>query len=154
MKIRQTLLLPLVASSLTLGAVSAQANLTPEQLDTLLGKASDYGFTHYEEISFDDGEVEVEGWLGNEWVAEVDFSQQGQVLREERRRRGGNADGMSEQAVRSAVEAATGEGLVRIEEIQTRRGGTIEVEGVDGNGRELEVRVDASSYKVVHVDRD
>ncbi len=154
MQTKHALMLPLIAGSLSLAAVSAQARMTPDQVDALLKQTGEYGFTHYEEISFDDGEVEVEGWLDDNWTADVDFTLQGEAVREERRRRDGGARGLSAQAVRDAIKAAGTEGLTQIEEIQTRRGNIIEVEGYDANGSELEIHVDAESYQVVHVDHD
>ncbi|KAF0809741.1 hypothetical protein A167_01557 [Alcanivorax sp. S71-1-4] len=154
MQKKHALMLPLIAGSLSLAAVSAQARMTPDQVDALLKQTGEYGFTHYEEISFDDGEVEVEGWLDNDWTADVDFTLQGEAVREERRRRDGGARGLSADDVRNAVKAATAEGLTQIEEIQTRRGNTIEVEGYGQNGGELEIHIDVDSYQVINIDRD
>lgn len=154
MKLKQTLMFPLMAGALSLTAMGAHAAVTPEQLNSVLDKANEYGFTHYKEISADDGEVEIEGWVGNEWAAEVDFSEDGNVLREERKRRGGNASGLSADDVRAAIDAAKAEGVARIDEIETRRGGFIDVEGLDESGRDIEVRLNGDTFKVVNVDRD
>ena len=151
---KKAILLPLAAGALSIMAASAQAALTPEQLDAVLSNAKEYGFTHYEEISFDDGAVDIEGWLGDAWDAEVEFTLDGKVLKEERKRGNGTARGLSEAEVRQTIEVVGAEGMTRIEEIEIHRGSFIEVEGLDANGRELEIRISRETGEVVHKDYD
>ncbi|WP_235041091.1 hypothetical protein [Vreelandella profundi] len=62
---KKMLLIPTSALLLAAAAGSAQAGSLPmDRIDDVLTHASDYGFTHYEEISIKSrGRVEVEGWL-------------------------------------------------------------------------------------------
>lgn len=119
-----------------------ESRLPAERLDDILAQASAFGFTHFGEIEVkDDDSVEIEGWLDDEWQAEVRLSlESGESLEEARKRREGGAWGMSEDDVRLAMEAAVAEGLAEFEEIEVDREGRIEVEGRDAEGRELEVR--------------
>ena len=151
---KKAMLLPLTAGALSIMTAGAHAALTPEQLDAALNSAEEYGFTHYEEISFDDGAVDIEGWLGDAWDAEVEFTLDGNVLKEERKRGNGTAQGLSEAEVRQTIDTVGAEGMTRIEQIETHRGSFIEVEGVDANGRELEIRISRETGEVVHTDHD
>ena len=54
---------------------------------------------------------------------------------------------------RPNVEALRRVGMVRIVEVE-RDDGRLEVEGYDRNGREIDVKMDASGQRVVAVDRD
>lgn len=129
-----------------LGAATlAQADsdrLAPERLDEVLAQAGDFGFQTYEEIEVKRSDrVEVEGWLDDEWQAEVSFDlSSGESLKEERKRRDDGAWGLSEAEVRDAMALAVAEGMAEFEELQVDRDGRVEIEGVDADGRELEVR--------------
>ena len=95
---KKMLLIPTSALLLAAAAGSAQADTQPvDRIDDILTYAADYGFTQLEEINVDDrGRVEVEGWLDNEWYADVDFSMDnGDTLQEERKRLITGAWGMS-----------------------------------------------------------
>ncbi len=138
-------------------ATLAQADddrLAAERLDDILVQASAFGFQAFEEIEAKrDDRFEVDGWLDDEWRAEVRFSlESGESLKEERKRREGGAWGMSEAEVREAMALAVAEGLAEFEEIQVDRDGRIEVEGRDGEGRELEVK--SSGGELLEVERD
>ncbi len=61
---------------------------------------------------------------------------------------------MNEDEVRLAMEAAVAEGLAEFEEIQVDRDGRVEVEGRDGEGRELEVRSRQGEEGTSEVERD
>ncbi|WP_243470293.1 PepSY domain-containing protein [Vreelandella lionensis] len=86
---KKMLLIPTSALLLAAAAGSAQADTQPmDRIDDILTYAADYGFSHIEEINVDDrGRVEVEGWIDDEWYADVDFSiDNGESLQEERKR--------------------------------------------------------------------
>ncbi|NWN83429.1 MAG: PepSY domain-containing protein [Halomonas sp.] len=135
-------------------AQAADDRLATERLDEVLIQASDFGFQTFEEIEAKrGGRFEVEGWLDDEWQAEVSFDPaSGESLREERKRRDGGAWGLSEAEVRDAMALAVAEGLAEFEEIQADRDGRVEIEGYDVDGRELEVK--SRDGEVVEVEHD
>lgn len=147
-------------ATLLLAAGAAHADddkrLPVDRLDEVLEKAAAFGFTHYQEIEVKgDASVELEGWLDDEWQAEVRLSlESGESLEEERQRREGGAWGMSEADVRLAMEAAVAEGLAEFAEVEVDRDGRIEVEGYDADGRELEVKSRQGERDVVEVEVD
>ncbi|MGO3698925.1 MULTISPECIES: PepSY domain-containing protein [Halomonas] len=154
---QKMLLIPASALLLTAAASSAQADaLSMDRVDEVLVPAVDYGFTHYEEISIKSrGRAEVEGWLDDEWYADVEFSlDNGETLKEERKRLITGAWGMSEEDVRQALEAARKEGMSEFEDIDIDKGGIIDIEGRDENGRELEISLRQGSYEITEIDRD
>ncbi|MBB3184220.1 hypothetical protein FHR95_001781 [Halomonas fontilapidosi] len=126
-------------------ATLAQADsgrLASERLDEVLALTGNFGFQTYEEIEVKRRDrVEVEGWLDDEWQAEVRFDlASGESLKEERNKRDGGAWGLSEAEVRDAMAVAVAEGLAEFEELQVDPDGRVEIEGVDADGRELEVK--------------
>ncbi|RTR06320.1 PepSY domain-containing protein [Halomonas nitroreducens] len=146
-------------ASLLIGAGAAQADeerLSVDRLDSVLEQAAALGFTHYQEIEIKrDERVEVEGWLDDEWQAEVRLALvSGESLEEERQRREGGARGMSEADIRLAMEAAEAEGMAEFAELQIDRDGRIEVGGYDADGRELEVKSLQGELEVVEVEYD
>lgn len=154
---QKMLLIPASALLLTTAAGSAQADaLSMDRVDEVLVPAVDYGFTHYEEISIKSrGRAEVEGWLDDEWYADVEFSlDNGETLKEERKRLITGAWGMSEEDVRQALEVARKEGMSEFEDIDIDKGGVIDIEGRDENGRELEISLRQGSYEITEIDRD
>ncbi|MAO62239.1 PepSY domain-containing protein [Halomonas sp. CnH100-B] len=154
---KKMLLIPTSALLLAAAAGSAQADTQPlDRIDDILTYANDYGFSHIEEINVDDrGRVEVEGWLDDEWYADVDFSiDNGESLQEERKRLITGAWGMSEEDVRQALDAARQEGMTEFESIDIDKSGIIEVEGREQNGRELELSLRQGSFDVTQMDRD
>lgn len=150
---KRFLALPVAALALA-GGVAQADRLALDRLDEILERAGDYGFVHYQEIEAEGRDrVDVEGWLDDEWHAEVRLSlRDGSVQRESRERRVSGAWGMNEDEVRRAFELAAAEGMVEFEEIKIGRTGLIEVEGYDGRGRELEIGV--REGELAHVDRD
>ena len=154
---KKMLLIPTSALLLAAAAGSAQADTQPmDRIDDILTYANNYGFSHIEEINVDDrGRVEVEGWLDDEWYADVDFSiDNGESLQEERKRLITGAWGMSEEDVRQALDAARQEGMTEFESIDIDKSGIIEVEGREQNGRELELSLRQGSFDVTQMDRD
>lgn len=154
---KKVLLIPTSALLLAAAAGSAQADSLPmDRIDDVLTHANDYGFSHYEEVSIKSrGRVEVEGWLDDEWYADVDFSlDDGETLEEKRERKITGAWGMSEDDIRQALDVASQEGMVEFEDLDIDESGMIDVEGRDENGRELEITLRQGSYEVTQIDRD
>ncbi|WP_104204980.1 PepSY domain-containing protein [Billgrantia saliphila] len=155
---RNTILIGSLATLMLAGttAQAADDRLATDRLDEALEQGATFGFQHYQEIEAKGRDsVEIEGWLDGEWQADVRLSlENGETLEEQRKRRGGDAWGMSEDDVRMAMEAATAEGLAEFEEIQVDRDGRIEIEGRDADGREIEVRTRQGESGVVEVERD
>ncbi|MGJ7459044.1 PepSY domain-containing protein [Halomonas sp. MA07-2] len=145
-------------ATLALGATAAQAEdtLPVGSLDAVLERGAAYGFTHYLEIEGKErGQVEIEGWLDDEWKAEVRLSlESGELLEEERKRRDDGPWGMSEADIRLAMEVAVAEGMAEFEEIEIDRDDLIEIEGRDDSGRELEVTTRRGERELVKVERD
>ena len=152
---KKMLLIP--TSALLLAAGTVQANAVPvDHIDDILAHASDYGFSQYEEIKVKSrGRAEIEGWLDDEWYADVEFSiDNGETLKEERKRLITGAWGMSEDDVRQALNVAQAEGMAEFEEIEIDKSGMIDIEGRDENGRELEISLRQGSDQVSSIDRD
>ncbi|RUR41225.1 PepSY domain-containing protein [Vreelandella populi] len=155
--IKKMLIIPTSALLFAAAMGSAQADSLPiDRIDNVLSHASDYGFTQYEEISIEDrGRAEVEGWLDNEWYADVEFSiDSGETLQEQRERLITGAWGMSEDDIRQALQIAQQEGMVEFEDIDIDKNGIIDIEGHDESGRELEISVRQGSAEVTQIDRD
>nr|WP_295707656.1 PepSY domain-containing protein [uncultured Halomonas sp.] len=155
---KKMLLIPTSALLLAAAAGSVQADdaLAMDRIDDVLNHANDYGFSHYEEISIESSNrVEVEGWLDEEWYADVDFSlDNGETLQEQRERQITGAWGMSEDDIRQALDVASQEGMVEFESLDINKNGIIDVEGRGENGRELEISVRQGSSDVTQIDRD
>ncbi|MBT2771715.1 MULTISPECIES: hypothetical protein [unclassified Halomonas] len=154
---KKMLLIPTSALLLAAAAGSAQADSLPmDRIDDVLTHANDYGFSHYEEVSIKSrGRVEVEGWLDDEWYADVEISlDNGDTLKEKRERLISGAWGMSEDDIRQALDVASQEGMVEFEDLDIDRSGIIDIEGRDENGRELEISVRQGSSDVTQIDRD
>lgn len=156
--LKKMLLIPTSALLLAAAAGNVQADdaLAMDRIDDVLNHANDYGFSHYEEISIESSNrVEVEGWLDEEWYADVDFSlDNGETLQEQRERQITGAWGMSEDDIRQALDVASQEGMVEFESLDINKNGIIDVEGRGENGRELEISVRQSSSEVTQIDRD
>ncbi|WNK19586.1 PepSY domain-containing protein [Halomonas piscis] len=154
---KKMLLVPTSALLLAAAAGSAQADSLPmDRIDDVLTHASEYGFSHYEEVSIENrGRVEVEGWLDDEWSADVEFSlDNGDTLHEQRERLITSAWGMSEDDIRQALDVASQEGMVEFEDLDIDKTGIIDVEGRDKDGRELEISVRQGSSEVTQIERD
>mgnify|MGYP003147034278 FL=1 len=154
---KKILLIPTSALLLAAAAGSAQADSLPmDRIDDVLTHSNDYGFSHYEEISVKGrGRVEVEGWLDEEWYADVDFSlDNGETLEEKRERLITGAWGMSEDDIRHALDVARQEGMAEFEDLDIDKSGIIDIEGRGENGRELEISVRQGSSDVTQIDRD
>ncbi|MGQ7262506.1 PepSY domain-containing protein [Vreelandella sp. V005] len=156
--LKKMLLIPTSALLLAAAAGNVQADdaLAMDRIDDVLNHANNYGFSHYEEISIESSNrVEVEGWLDEEWYADVDFSlDNGETLQEQRERQITGAWGMSEDDIRQALDVASQEGMVEFESLDINKNGIIDVEGRGENGRELEISVRQGSSEVTQIDRD
>ena len=153
--IKKALLIP-AAALLFAGTVQADDTLELSQIERVLEHASAYGFMQYEEIEAESrGRVEVEGWLDDEWNADVRFDMKsGDTLREKRERLITGAWGMSDSDIRQAFDIAQAEGMTGFEEIKMDESGMIEVEGQDANGRDIEINLRQGSNQVSHIERD
>ncbi|KUJ88689.1 MAG: hypothetical protein XD36_0926 [Halomonas sp. 54_146] len=154
---KKMLLIPTSALLFAAAAGTAQADSLPmDRINDVLTHANDYGFSHYEEVSIKSrGRVEVEGWLSDEWYADVEFSlDDGETLQEKRERLITGAWGMSEDDIRQALDVARQEGMVEFEDIDIDESGMIEVEGRDENGRELEISLRQGTDQINKIDRD
>lgn len=154
---KKMLLIPTSALLLAAAAGTAQADSLPmDRINDVLTHANDYGFSHYEEISIKSrGRAEVEGWLDEDWYADVEFSlDDGETLQEKRERLITGAWGMSEDDIRQALDVARQEGMVEFEDIDIDESGMIEVEGRDENGRELEISLRQGTDQINKIDRD
>ena len=118
-------------------APMAQAADSTGDIDRIVTAASEHGITHFNELEFEDDEMtEVEGWMDGEWYTEIKMTQSGEVIREKREKRIDGVWGMSADQVRDYAEAAFGEGMTRIEEIEVDEKGHVEVEGDGENGKD------------------
>ncbi|MBE0464920.1 MAG: PepSY domain-containing protein [Halomonadaceae bacterium] len=154
---KKMLLIPTSALLFAAAAGSAQADSLPmDRIDDVLTHASEYGFSHYEEISIKSrGRAEVEGWLDDEWYADIEFSlDNGETLQEKRERLITGAWGMSEDDIRQALEVAAQEGMAEFEDLDIDKSGIIDIEGRDESDRELEISVRQGSSEVTQIDRD
>lgn len=154
---QKMLLIPTSALLLTAAVGSAQADSLPlDRIDDVLTYSADYGFTQFEEISIDSrGRVEVEGWLDDEWYADIEFSlDNGETLQEQRERLITGAWGMSEEDIRQALDVARQEGMREFEDIDIDKSGIIDIEGRDENSRELEISLRQGAGEVTGIDRD
>ncbi|MDN6298593.1 MAG: PepSY domain-containing protein [Halomonas sp.] len=154
---KKMLLIPTSALLLAAAAGSAQADSLPmDRIDDVLTHANEYGFSHYEEVSIENrGRVEVEGWLDDEWYADVEFSlDNGETLQEQRERLITSAWGMGEDDIRKALDVASQEGMVEFEDLDIDKTGIIDVEGRDKDGHELEISVRQGSSEITQIERD
>ncbi|BES72850.1 hypothetical protein RE428_38680 [Marinobacter nanhaiticus D15-8W] len=147
------LTLATVTAALIVPATYAAAPTS--KLDDALKAGSEYGFTHYHEIEFDDNqEFEIKGQLKDNWIADVEYADDGRILHEQRERHADNATGLTQSQIREAAKAAQEKGMVRIEEIDLRGNDRLKIEGEDDSGRELEITFQLADMAVLKVDHD
>ena len=151
---KKALLIP-AAALLLAGTAQADDKMDINAIDSVLEYASAYGFTHYEEIETKSrGRIEVEGWLDDEWNADVRFDMNsGDTLREKRERLITGAWGMNDSDIRHAVEIAQSEGMTAFEEIKIDESGMIEIEGQDTNGQDIEITLRQGNDQISHTER-
>ena len=143
-----------LAATFLVTPLALQAATSMSDVEAVVTASQDYGITHFREIEFEDGNrTEVEGWVGEDWYVELDLSGSN-IDHEDREKRIDGPWGMSAEEVRQVARAAMDEGITRIEEIKIRSNGSIEVEGDDANGREIEVSFRQGNNTPVGVERD
>lgn len=144
----------LVSSAISAPLASAA---TLDDVRKTLAAGSDYGVQEFRKVEFDDdyrGEMEIEGWIDNEWYVELDLDRDGQIQKEQRKRDRGERYGLPSSEVTAYIEAAQSEGMDSFDELTVSRRGNIEVEGRDDRGRELEVDFRTGSLEVIRIERD
>eukprot|EP00003_Mantamonas_plastica_P009345 TRINITY_DN18711_c0_g1_i1.p4 TRINITY_DN18711_c0_g1~~TRINITY_DN18711_c0_g1_i1.p4 ORF type:complete len:154 (+),score=26.13 TRINITY_DN18711_c0_g1_i1:1726-2187(+) len=144
----------LVTSAISAPLASAA---TLDDVRKTLAAGSDYGIQEFRKVEFDDdyrGEMEIEGWIDNEWYVELDLDRDGKIQKEQRKRDPGERYGLPSAEVTAYIEAAQSEGMDSFDELTVSRRGYIEVEGRDDRGRELEVDFRTGSLEVIRIERD
>ncbi len=146
----------LASLGLATTAFAADQGLTQDELSSLLDSAQQYGFTHFEEISVDDGnELELEGWREDGWKLEVDMNiASGDTIKEEQRQDQIPDWGLSFDEVNKALDSAMGEGLQRFESLEVESSGSIEIEGYNDQNQEIEIYLNSSDFSVTGVTND
>src|SRR5690554_2651929 len=140
-----------------IAAPEAVAKGSFEDAERMLQVGSDYGITHCQSIESDDDradDIEIEGWMGQDWFVELDLNGNGDIEREQRRKPKGEVYGLDASEVQDYLDAARQQGITQIEELKIDRNGYIEVEGEDDNGRELEIDFRSGNPEPVKVERD
>lgn len=140
---------------LTLPVMAWADTLPSATFKSMIAHADDYGFSHYTEVEVeDDGAIEVEGWISEEWRAKVDFAADGTPVREERQQKNDGPGGMTSDQIHAAIDTATNQGMTQIEKIEIDRLNIIEVEGKNDRRQELEIHINADTGEVTGVKRD
>lgn len=135
----------------------AMAKGTAEDVERVLQAGTQYGISQFHSIEFDDDgweRIEVEGWLAEGGYVELDMNDDGTIGRERRREQSGEPAGLSADELRDYLQAARGEGLVLIEEIDVDARGKIEFSGENEAGQELEVDFRRGDLTPVKVELD
>ncbi|MDO6442967.1 hypothetical protein [Marinobacter sp. 2_MG-2023] len=154
----KTLIATALAASLV-AAPQAFASGTIDDAKRAVQIGSDYGISHFHSIELeddrdDDGSMEIEGWVDNEWFVEIDVNNDGSIKKEERRKRADGPWGLSAAEVADYIDASVKQGMSRIEEIQINSRGEIEVEGDNADGQELEIDYRSGNMEPTRVGRD
>jgi hypothetical protein len=150
----------IIALALAGGMISAPAAMAMgsfEDAERILKAGSDYGITQFRSIEFEEDDyddIELEGWVDNDWYVELDMNDDGSIGREQRRKHDGEPSGLSANDVRDYLNAAQAEGMTRLEEFKVSSRGYIEVEGDDASGRELEIDFRIGDLTPVRIDWD
>lgn len=152
---KKTLTIALISGLVAAPAAFAKGSF--DDAERMLQVGSDYGISHFQSIEFDDDhddDIEVEGWMGQDWFVELDLNRNGDIEREQRRKPKGEVYGLDADDVRTYMKAAQQQGMHMLEEFKVDRNGYIEVEGEDDNGRELEIDFRSGNPEPVKVERD
>jgi len=152
---KKTLTIALISGLVAAPAAFAKGSF--DDAERMLQVGSDYGISHFQSIEFDDDhddDIELEGWMGQDWFVELDLNGNGEIDREQRRKAKGEIYGVSADDVRSYLKAAQQQGMATIEELKVNRNGDIEVEGDDENGAELELKFRIGSLEPLKIERD
>ncbi|WP_136249043.1 hypothetical protein [Halomonas borealis] len=155
MKMLTQWIAPLTLAGMTGTALADGGGLNQDDLLRLLDGADAYGFSHYAELDLDDGQrLELEGWRDDGWRLEVDMQTEDGTLLHETQRRDEIPDwSLTGDQLRQALANAQRAGLQRFSTLDVDEFEDIEIEGLDGNGREIELRLD-HELKVTGVEHD
>lgn len=157
MKPLRLLMVPVAFSGgLATTALADDGGLAHSELDSLLERASQYGFSHYEEISLDDGtRLELEGWRDDGWQLDVDMLiEDGSLVHEEQRKSQIPDWSLTADEVNQALANARDAGLQRFEQLDVDEDGHLEIEGHDAQNREIELRLNSADLTVTGVEND
>nr|WP_299243514.1 PepSY domain-containing protein [uncultured Halomonas sp.] len=156
MKTLPLLMIPVALIGFTSPAWADDGKLERAQLESLLDKADEYGFTHYEEISMEDGDrLELEGWGKDGWQLDVEMAvEDGSLIKEERRKAQVPDWALSGDQVRQALNNAFESDLQQFEQLDVDRDGSIEIEGYDTQNQEVELRLEGADFSVTGVEND
>ncbi|MCE3026542.1 MULTISPECIES: hypothetical protein [Salinicola] len=137
-------MLPAVAMGcgLSTGAMANDGTLSYAELDGLLGKAEQYGFSRYEKLDVDrdDNVLEVEGWRNDGWELDVSMQLDDASLTRESQRRSSVPDwSLTGDQLRQALSLAQARGMQRFDELEVDSNGHVEIEGYDANQRDLDL---------------
>ncbi|AMQ88382.1 hypothetical protein ASQ50_06525 [Marinobacter sp. LQ44] len=108
----------LTALGLIAGITAAPLAMADARLDdakNAVAMGTDYGIVEFRSIEFDDDhqdDVEIEGWLDDQWYVELEFDDNGNIERESRSRYDRERFGLSADAVLDYLDAAGREGMV------------------------------------------
>lgn len=137
-------MLPAIAigCGLSAGAMANDGTLSYSELETLLGKAEDYGFSRFEklDVDHDDNILELEGWRNDGW--ELDVSMQlgdGSLMRESQRKSNTPDWSLSGEQLQSALTQARDKGMQRFEELEVDSDGHIEIEGYNAQHEKVDL---------------
>ena len=146
---------PLTLAGMTGTALADGGGLSQDDLMRLLDGADAYGFSHYAELDLDDDKrLELEGWRDDGWELEVDMRVEDGTLLHEAQARSQIPDwSLTGDQLRQALANAHRNGLQRFSTLDVDGVDDIEVEGLDGDGRELELTLD-HDLKVTGVEHD
>lgn len=157
MKHLRLLVMPVAFSGgLASTAFADNGSLAPNELQSLLERASQYGFGHYEEISVDDGaRIEIEGWRDDGWQLDIDMlTEDGSLVHEEQRKSQIPDWSLTGDEVQQALASARDAGLQRFSQLDVDDSGHLEIEGYDAQNREIDLRMNGADFTVNGVEHD
>ncbi|WP_157976771.1 PepSY domain-containing protein [Parahaliea mediterranea] len=130
-----------VTGALFSATAAADSGLPRAELERLLASAADYGVSHFQEIDVEDGRrLDVEGWsnTGSRANLTLDIAS-GNLLRQQYRDGTAPAWSLGSADIDAALDRAEAGGIRDITSLEVDRRGNIEIDGLAGNGRELEL---------------
>lgn len=132
----------LLTTGLTVGLLFSVQTAMAGDHDKLKDWLDDYGFSHVTDVDWKSNDrVEVEGFARDNMRSEVTFDSEGRVHEEEHERYSREAWGLNLDQLQAAMEAGKEAGIRRFDEIDVSSRGSVDVEGYDDNGREVEIRL-------------
>ncbi|MCK2183931.1 hypothetical protein [Halomonas getboli] len=144
MKMLTQWIAPLTLAGMTGTAMADGGGLSQDDLLRLLDGADAYGFSHYAEFELDDGHrLEMEGWRDDGWALDVDMRVEDGTLLHEAQHKSQIPDwSLTGAQLRQALANAQRSGLERFSTLDVDGFDDIEIEGLDSDGREIELRLD------------